>query len=156
MDPGDTTVAVVAVYSTCLTGLKALTDAVEVPRGTEALWQQMRIQAARLRIWGEQWGMNEYTDCSTGRPASDTELLAYKNLREFLTEWPATGELMEKALYGIVEFLVNKRKLEEKFGFARWKVPVAVCCSIDGGGGRSRYWSVVGWAGENWKVDSRA
>lgn len=142
MDPGDTTVAVIAVYSTCLTGLQALTDTVEVPRGTEALWQQMRIQAARLRIWGEQWGVNEYTDRSTGKPASDTELMAYKSLREFLTEWPATGELMEKALYGIVEFLVNKRRLEEKFGFVRWKVPVTVCCS---NGWRSRVGDSADW-----------
>lgn len=115
METANQAVEVIAVYAACLQGLKALTDRIDAPRGTEALWQQMRIQASRLRVWGEQFNIDQDSD---GVAALQTKegVQAYEKLRDYLTDWPMVGKGILEALYGIVEFLTNRRKLEERFG----------------------------------------
>lgn len=123
MDPGDSTVAIVALFSTTLLGLSSITSCTDPPRGTEVLWQQMRIQCARLRVWGAQWGLEEGTYRGPGVAPKDGDKAAYTKLRRFLTDWPSVGEGIEKALLGAMEFLVARKRLEEKFGFVRVRRP---------------------------------
>lgn len=115
METANQAVEVIAVYAACLQGLKSLTDRIDAPRGTEALWQQMRIQASRLRVWGEQFNIDQDSD-GVATLSTKEGVLAYEQLRDYLTDWPVVGKGILEALYGIVEFLVCRRKLEERFG----------------------------------------
>src|SRR5438034_5787306 len=88
------------LFSECLNGYRLFTEAKELGRDSQRLLWKFRIEEARLRIWGRDWGLFDEDSATASAEARDRDDL----------------RIIPETLFRISNLFKDYKQLENRYG----------------------------------------